>query len=545
MTPESVIEIPTLPIKKKKILNPNGKPNLSGYISPPTDNLKVKRYAKIYNVHKYWSRKPWYPISECIKKYSNKQDLVVDMFMGSGVVGLEASILGRDFVGFDLNPMSIFIASNTFSCNFDAGEFKKDLDILKTRIEGIASEYYSVKDKCANCKNNLMIKHCNIGPKHKGKETVALYCYSCSSSRTQSIRPLKKKELNDCHSTRSPKISIPDARFPEKFYKDRFSYKGVSKVSDMYTSRNYYFLGLLLREIHQLNSKYRDLLLTAFSNTVLHASKLKSENVRPLNVNNYWLPDDYFEENPWFRYLERIDLIISSKEILSQRIKGKPLGKYKLNNISCFKTKLDSTSVDYILTDPPYGDAIQYSELSFMWNSWMGFNFDNEKEVVINPVQGKKIGDYLGLLEKSVVEASRILKKDKFYTLCFHNKEFSIWKGVLDIFKNNNFVLENIDIVNTKGNPYNSNWAQFSPKSDLYLTFRKNHYIAKYHSEHRINDFIRELFTNITTNDPASLYDFIAVNLINDLYFNDYQMNVNGLDLKTIFKIYKEVKNGD
>ncbi|MFH2026782.1 MAG: DNA methyltransferase [bacterium] len=546
MKTDAVLELETNVLSRKfDVANSNSNDGLLGYIESPKGNPKIKEYAKIYNIHKYWSRKPWYPIAECIKKYSNEKDIVVDMFMGSGVTGLEAVIQNRGFIGYDLNPMSVFIAHNTFSTDFNLEGFLKDVDKIKKKIEPIAKDYYSVSDKCDVCSNYLMIKHSNIGPKHKGRETVSLFCYSCNSDRTKLVRDLKKSELQKINMPKDLGLSIPDRNFPKRFYKDRFSYKGVSSISDMYTRRNYVFLGILLEAIRKTNSKYKDLFLTAFSNTVLHASKLKSENVRPLNVNNYWMPDDYFEENPWFRFLERIDLVLASKNILMDRINGYHVGQYEFHNQSCFNTKMDSGSVDYILTDPPYGDAIQYSELSFIWNAWMGFRFDTENEVIINPAQGKGINDFLDLLEQSVKEAARILKKDKFYTLCFHNKDFHIWKGVLDIFKRNNFVLESVDIVDTKGNPYNSNWALFSPKSDLYLTFRKGIYKPRFYSEHSIMDFMRNLSKEISTNNPAQLYDFVAINLINDMYFNEYQVEVNGLNLKTIFSIYQEVKRGD
>ena len=542
----TVIEIePIISKKKRESTISGGIKKLFSYIDNPDDKEKIKLYSKIYSVHKYWSRKPWYPIAECIKKYSKAKDTIVDMFMGSGVTGLEAIIQERDFIGYDLNPMSIFIAENTLNSNFNIKEFNDEIALLKGKIDAVAADFYSVDDKCGDCGSNLMIKHANIGPKHKGKETAFLFCYTCGTNMSKVVRKLKKNELENSYADRRLRIKIPDAEFPKRFYKDRFSYKGISNVSDMYTRRNYCFLGILNDIINKTRFKYQHLFLTAFSNTVLHASKLKSENVRPLNVNNYWIPDDYFEENPWFRFLERINLIIDAKSALLHRINGKKLGRYRFFNKSCFQTGLDSASVDYILTDPPYGDAIQYSELSFIWNSWLGFHYDNKNEVVINPAQDKNVDDFLLLLDQSVKESARILKKGKFYTLCFHNKEFHIWKGVLDVFKRNNFVLEKIDIVDTKGNPYNSNWATFSPKVDLYLTFRKGEYKPRFIDEHGIIDFMHNLLSEITIDDPSRLYDLVSVNLIYDLYFNEHQVDVNGLSMKTIFNIYKQVKSGN
>ena len=211
MRTESVIELDSTAYKKQTtgIISKENN-NLFGYIIPPKNDPQIKMHAKIYSVHKYWSRKPWYPIAECIKKYSKEKDTVVDMFMGSGVTGLEAVIQNRNFIGYDLNPMSIFIAQNTFFADFSVEEFMVELNKLRGKIDPIAKEFYSVSEKCDACGNNLMVKHSNIGPKHEGQETVALFCFSCGTDRTKIVRAIKKNELRNSHTLCKPRISIPD-----------------------------------------------------------------------------------------------------------------------------------------------------------------------------------------------------------------------------------------------------------------------------------------------------------------------------------------------
>lgn len=46
----------------------------------------------------------------CIKAASREEDVVLDPFVGTGTTLLEASILGRKYVGFDLNPKYVAIA---------------------------------------------------------------------------------------------------------------------------------------------------------------------------------------------------------------------------------------------------------------------------------------------------------------------------------------------------------------------------------------------------------------------------------------------------
>ena len=168
--------------------------------------------------------------------------------------------------------------------------------------------------------------------------------------------------------------------------------------------------------------------MLAFTNTVLHASKLKGENVRPLGVNNYWVPDDYIEENVWYRFADRANQTIVSKRVLKKRAE-------KINQIGeasvVLKSALDSgeiNSVDYIFTDPPYGDAIQYSELSFVWNAWIKKEYDTSEEIIINPVQNKNYKTFNEMLNVALTRIYDQLKPNKYFTLCFQNKDFNIWK---------------------------------------------------------------------------------------------------------------------
>ena len=81
------------------------------YIEPTKELGDIKKFGKIYGVHKYWSRKPWHPISECILKYSNKGEKVMDPFMGSGSTGIAATLEGFCFMGMEKEQSYFEIAS--------------------------------------------------------------------------------------------------------------------------------------------------------------------------------------------------------------------------------------------------------------------------------------------------------------------------------------------------------------------------------------------------------------------------------------------------
>ena len=63
-------------------------------------------YEGILAFHKYWGKKPVEPLAFMIERLTTKGDLVVDPFSGSGVAGLAATMLGRRYLGFDINPVA-------------------------------------------------------------------------------------------------------------------------------------------------------------------------------------------------------------------------------------------------------------------------------------------------------------------------------------------------------------------------------------------------------------------------------------------------------
>ena len=518
------------------------------------DNLHTnieydEKYSKVYKIHKYWARKPWYVVNDYIKKYSKESDLVVDPFCGSGCTGLEAISLNRNFIGYDLNPSAIAVTNATLKNDINIDELEANFLKIRDNIKESIMDLYKVEEKCCKCGKNMYIKYSLIGPKYKDNEEVVLYCPTCSS-KAQIKRPMKKQEkkkINEAYDFKD--LWYPDISFPIKFYKDRFSYKGITKVSDMYTKRNLYSLALLYNGIQKIDEKYRDLIFIAFSNTVLHSSKLKSENVRPLGVNNYWIPDDYIEENVWFRFEERFYNVLESKKILFDKVDDKStFGKYLIKQKSALKMD-EKDKVDYIFTDPPYGDAIQYSELSYIWNAWFNKEYDIKEEIIINPVQNKNAEEFDLLLFKSIDNIYDSLKQNKFFTLCFQNKNFEIWEDIINYCKNKGLVLENIGIYDTFGSSYNKNWAKFSPKADIYVTFSKKKKITKknfFEKNIEIHDIIKEIlqYFNETTMefDNIKLYDVFVAYLIWNIYYNKHEINIKKMDTKKFCKIAEEVQ---
>jgi 16S rRNA G966 N2-methylase RsmD len=401
-----------------------------------------------------------------ICKNSKAGEMVIDPFCGSGSVGLEAILRGRNFIGFDLNPFAIRLSESTLSPEFDIAKFEEHLKIIIDTTKYEIMRLYQHDTK--------YVLYTIPGEGNKESYNI-VYC----DYEFRRIGDVYDPSLVvDFGLTTKGSPNVPDSNFPSKFYKDRFSYKGVKKVSDLFSTRNLKALEILRDAISKLPIDSQPDFRLILTNTLLHVSKLKSEKIRPLGVNNYWIPDDYIEENVFWRFVDRAKQYQIAKIEISNRFNDLPqpdIGSYELRQTSSIPMEsIDSESVDYILTDPPYGDVIQYSELSFVWNVWLEDIQDPTFELIVNPVQGKNESYFLEQLSFFLADCFRVLKPSRSMTLCFQNKDPKIWFEVAQIARNVGFTLKDIETFDFLGSTFNKNWSKKSPKVDLYVTLSKS-----------------------------------------------------------------------
>jgi len=81
-----------------------------------TDVWEFKRVAGKGQLHQ--NQKPIEMIEQCIKKHSNKNDIVFDGFMGSGTTAIACMNTNRNYIGFELDKEYYEIASNRIDDNF-------------------------------------------------------------------------------------------------------------------------------------------------------------------------------------------------------------------------------------------------------------------------------------------------------------------------------------------------------------------------------------------------------------------------------------------
>ena len=84
--------------------------NYNSKFSEGLNEEKKSHRADIHSFHRYYGKLiPAIP-SYFIKEFTKKDDIVFDPFSGSGTVAVEAKRLKRNFVGVEINPLSVEIA---------------------------------------------------------------------------------------------------------------------------------------------------------------------------------------------------------------------------------------------------------------------------------------------------------------------------------------------------------------------------------------------------------------------------------------------------
>jgi 16S rRNA G966 N2-methylase RsmD len=140
---------------------------------------------------------------------------------------------------------------------------------------------------------------------------------------------------------------------------------------------------------------------------------------------------------------------------------------------SSLQVALDSESVDYIFTDPPFGENIQYSEVNFIAEAWLGRTTDAADEVIVSSHQGKSVADYEDLLTAAFGECWRILKPGRDMTVVFHSSDPETWRGLQRAITSSGFeVLRTTVLVKDQGS-FKQVTSQNFVRGDCVLLARK------------------------------------------------------------------------
>jgi ubiquinone/menaquinone biosynthesis C-methylase UbiE len=91
-----------------------------------------------------------------------------------------------------------------------------------------------------------------------------------------------------------------------------------------------------------------------------------------------------------------------------------------------------------------------YSELNFLWESWLKVKTNNKPEAIINKTQGKDLQSYFELMKAAFLEYYRVLKPGKWMTVEFSNTSAAVWNGIQTAISQAGFVIASVTALDKR-----------------------------------------------------------------------------------------------
>ncbi|WP_192033816.1 DNA methyltransferase [Pantoea agglomerans] len=250
---------------------------------------------------------------------------------------------------------------------------------------------------------------------------------------------------------------------------------GVTHAHHFYSKRNLRVLSTLR---HHLNkSPMESQLLCLVGDQLPRASKMHKIAVSRLNTNlsktagvlagTLYIPSNQIEYNINSMIGFRI------KDVVSYLNKRDQNTRQIVLTGSTEATRIPGESLDYFFFDPPFGSNLMYSELNFLWETWLGVRTNKTPEAIENRTQKKKLDDYRVLMTRCFSEAYRILKPGRWMTVEFSNTKASVWNSIQTSITEAGFIVANVSALDKKQGTFNAVTNTTSVKQDLVITAYK------------------------------------------------------------------------
>ncbi|CAR46179.1 TPA: hypothetical protein SMT48_000859 [Proteus mirabilis] len=401
-------------------------------------------------IHPYWARKPINITELLVEKLSNPGDLVVDPFMGSGTSLIAALKLNRRTIGSDLSPISNLLVSTILSTTDSSTHLKGILssafeewrsyaiEIYKT-TDGLCVERESFNVEGSYVGGNFRLVNCEVKIKPivnnnlKGKVLICdNIIYSCKDDELNITNPLDFERIEFVENTR---IAV---------------HNGV-KASDFFTNRNKSFINHCLLYIRktEFTESERNFLKIFLSSMLplLRLSDKKASSQWP-----YWRPKkELTSRNPIVALNKRNKAFIdflnwSEKELAETQCTHET---FNVPADRLIDIALEDSTVDLIITDPPYADHAPYLEYSDFY--WSIIDETRTKdlwkfEIVKTNAVGRNIdsNDYDIRMMNSFKSILKGLKDDGYFAFFYLDKNIKHWKTIKRSIIESNCVFEDV-----------------------------------------------------------------------------------------------------
>lgn len=134
---------------------------------------------------------------------------------------------------------------------------------------------------------------------------------------------------------------------------------------------------------------------------------------------------------------------------------------------------LPQNSVDYVFTDPPFGENIYYSDLNILVESWLGVRTATKTEAIVDRVKGKTLLDYQRMMTDCFHRYHTLLKPGRWITVEFHNSRNSVWNAIQEALQDAGFVVADVRTLDKQHGSFQQIVSGNTVKRDLIISAYK------------------------------------------------------------------------
>ena len=420
-------------------------------------------YKGFASFHKYWGKKPIEAWRFLIEKLTEPNSIVLDPFLGSGLIAKECIDQDRRFIGFDVNPISIELTKLYLQAP-DYMDLRNAICHIESRLKALINSMYLLSD--GNLATHILWENNRIKQvwTKRGRKRIELNLTKKEIERLQNAKVYEPRLLRELRL----------------FDNSRINSQKTFNFTKLFTPRALRAIDLIKAEIEQYSGDLKRSLYLILSASAGQMSKMVfaiskrnktkdmaakiDKQVDPFRDSGsievgswavgYWQPARHFEINAWNCYMAKAQKLLKAigkaeptkPDVISPSLcsfinRHQPV-YIQHGDSEILLKKIPTGTIRVVLTDPPHGDRVPYLELSEMWNGIIGLESNYEDELVVSNAKerGKDILAYKKKLASIFHECSRILEKNGVLGFMFNTRSKHYWDSLRELEATSDFV---------------------------------------------------------------------------------------------------------
>lgn len=372
---------------------------------------------------------------------------------------------------------------------------------------------------CHGCKKTFRIDSCErafetvldgFGKRYLRKKRVLARVYG-QTGKKKWQRPPSQEDMKAIAAARKmglPK-SAPDAELVWGDLHRAGYHKGIKKLHHFYTHRNFLAVATLWDLAGKFPKDVREALRLVILSYNSSHSTLMTRVVIKKGQNDLVLTG----AQSGVLYISGLPVEKNVIEGVARKAKSfkeafailhGTASKVDVFNKTSERMGLPDASVDYIFTDPPFGDYIPYAELNQINEIWLGETTDRSKEIIVSDAQKKGVDAYERMMGNVFGEMARVLKPEGTATVVFHSAHSEIWRALVAAYSRAGFTVTAASVLDKIQASFKQVVSKVSVKGDPLLLLAKSSPRAS--SQKSCRQIAEQILSKAAGDDSQMLY---------------------------------------